>query len=102
MAVIRWDAERRGPVSEAALRDCLEARGYAVSRYIYPPSTVFPDHTHDVDKIDAVISGTFRIVLEGKKFVLGPGDAVDVPHGTVHSAAVVGNEPVVSLNAVRR
>ena len=101
MPVDRWDQERDGAPSEAGLRSRLEARGYAVSRYTYRPGTVFPDHTHDVDKIDAVISGTFRIVLEGEEVVLGPGDAVDVPRGAVHSAAVVGDEPVVSLDAVR-
>ena len=65
------------------------------------PGTAFPDHTHSGDKIDAVLAGTFRIVLEGAEVLLGPGDAVAVPRGAVHSAAVVGNESVVSLDAVR-
>ena len=100
MAIHRWDAERDGPVSETALRSRLEARGYVVSRYTYPPGTEFPDHTHGVDKVDAVLSGTFQIVLEGDEVVLSPGDAVEVPLGAVHRAAVVGDEPVVSLDAV--
>ncbi|MDX1577380.1 MAG: cupin domain-containing protein [Gemmatimonadota bacterium] len=97
----RWDEEREGPPTEAALRARLEERGYRVSRYTYPPGTVFPDHTHEVDKIDAVVSGRFRITVEGEGIVLGPGDAVVVPRGTVHSAEVVGDEPVLSLDAVR-
>ena len=102
MSVERWDEESDGPVSEATLRERFEQRGYAVSRYTYSPGTYFPDHTHDVDKIDAVLSGTFRIVLEGEEVVLGPGDSVEVPRGAVHSAEVVGDEPVVSLDAVKR
>ena len=102
MAIHRWDAERDGPVTEAALRSRLEARGYVVSRYTYPPSTTFPDHTHEVDKVDAVLSGAFQIVLEGEEVVLRAGDAVEVPRGAVHRAAAVGDEPVVSLDAVRR
>ncbi len=102
MAIHRWDADRDGPVSETALRSRLESRGYVVSRYTYPPGTEFPDHTHGVDKVDAVLSGTFQIVLEGDEVVLRPGDAVEVPRGAVHRAAVVGDEPVVSLDAVRR
>ena len=98
--VKRWD-EQDGPVSESELRSRLEQRGYTVSRYTYPPGTAFPDHTHTVDKIDAVVSGRFRLVLEGKEVVLGPGDWVAVPCGAVHSAEVVGNESVVSLDAVR-
>ena len=77
-------------------------RGYHVSRYVYPPGTVFPDHTHAVDKIDAVLSGRFRITLEGDEIVLKAGDAVEVPRGAVHSAEVIGDHPVVSLDAVRR
>ena len=99
--LFRWDAERDGPITERGLRDRLEQRGYTVSRYTYPPGTVFPDHTHDVDKIDAVLAGTFRLVLEGEAVVLQPGDAVEVPRGAVHRAEVVGGEPVVSLDAVR-
>ena len=98
----RWDEDRDGPVSEAVLRRRLEQRGYVVSRYTYAPGTTFPDHTHDVDKIDAVVTGRFRIFLEGQDVVLEPGDAVAVPRGAVHSAEVIGNESVVSLDAVKR
>ncbi|RMG97892.1 MAG: cupin domain-containing protein [Deltaproteobacteria bacterium] len=87
---------------ESALRRRLEAAGYVVTRYVYPPGTFFPAHTHDVDKIDAVVSGTFEIVLEGRRHLLGPGDQVEVPRGAVHTARVVGDVPVVSLDAVRR
>ena len=99
--VERWDLVRDGPVSEAVLRTRLEQRGYAVSRYTYAPGTAFSDHTHGEDKIDAVLAGTFRVVLEGQEVLLGPGDAVVVPRGAVHSAEVVGNQSVVSLDAVR-
>lgn len=100
MAVRRWNASEGAP-SEAALRAKLEARGYRVARYVYEPGTVFPDHTHGVDKIDAVISGRFRLVIGGHLAVLGPGDWIEVPRGVVHSATVVGDEPVVSLDAIK-
>lgn len=100
--VERWDEERDGPFSESALRENLEERGYAVSRYVYPPGTSFPDHTHPMDKIDAVVSGRFRMGTPDGKVLLEAGDRLAVPAGTVHSAEVVGDEPVVSLDAVRR
>lgn len=95
------EGEPGPPERESDLRARLERRGYRVSRYVYPPGTTFPDHTHPVDKIDAVVSGTFRIVLEGREVTLGPGDFVEVPRGAVHSAQVIGSDPVVSLDAVR-
>jgi quercetin dioxygenase-like cupin family protein len=97
----RWDA-RAGAPSEQALRRKLEARGYDVTRYVYPPGTRFPRHAHAVDKIDAVVSGRFRITMGGEAMVLEAGDLVAVPAGADHAAEVVGDEPVVSLDGVRR
>jgi quercetin dioxygenase-like cupin family protein len=101
MKVKKWNSETEGPLSEKAMRRKLASLGYQVSRYVYPPGTFFPDHTHGIDKIDAVISGRFRMTLEGKAVILEPGDSLEVPRGAVHSAEVVGNEPVVSLDATR-
>ena len=100
MAVQHWHPSD-GPVTEAALRAKLESLGYAVAKYVYEPGTVFPDHRHGIDKIDAVVSGRFRLVVGGHLAVLGPGDWVAIPRGSVHSAAVIGDEPVVSLDAVK-
>ena len=97
----RWDEHTDGPLSEAKLRAKLEAKGYHVTRYSYPPGTHFPDHSHEVDKIDAVLAGRFRMTLGGRAVVLEAGDCLAVPAGAVHSAEVVGSEAVVSLDAVR-
>jgi quercetin dioxygenase-like cupin family protein len=101
MKVDRWDPGRDGELTERSMRRKLEALGYAVSRYDYPPGTRFPTHTHGVDKIDAVLDGAFRIGMEGRDVVLEAGDAVVVPRGTPHSAEVVGERTVVSLDAVK-
>lgn len=101
MKVEHWDAQRDGPLTEHALRCKLEKLGYSVSRYTYPPGTYFPPHTHAEDKMDAVVSGRFRIRMGANEVVLQAGDAVLVPRGAEHSAQVVGAEPVVSLDAVK-
>lgn len=100
MAVQRWHAAD-GPVTEQALRAKLESLGYRIARHVYEPGTVLPDHTHGVDTIDAVVSGRCRLVVGGHLAVLGPGDWVAIPRGSAHSAAVIGDEPVVSLDAVK-
>lgn len=99
--VERWDEEQDGPLSESSMRRKLESRGYRVSRYVYPPGTSFPDHTHAVDKIDGVLAGRFRMRMGDADVVLEAGDCLAVPRGAVHSAEVVGDDPVVSLDAVR-
>jgi quercetin dioxygenase-like cupin family protein len=101
MALHRWNAALDGMFSEAALRAKLESLGYRIARYVYPPGTVFPDHTHGVDKVDAVVSGKFRLVISGHVALLGPGDWVDVPRGAVHSAVVQGDQPVVAFDAIK-
>ncbi|MDP9002120.1 MAG: cupin domain-containing protein [Myxococcota bacterium] len=97
----RWDRMRDGEPTEAALRRKLEVRGYHVARHVYPPGTIFVTHTHDADKIDAVVSGRFLLSIHGEDFVLEAGDTLDVPRETPHRAAVIGEEPVVSLDAVK-
>ena len=72
-----------------------------MARYVYAPGTVFPDHAHGVDKIDAVVAGRFRLIIGGHVVVLRAGEWVSVPAGVVHSAAVVGDEPVISLDAIK-
>jgi quercetin dioxygenase-like cupin family protein len=101
MQVEHWNSERDGPLSETAMRRKLEERGYAVSRYVYQPGTFFPPHDHGVDKIDGVISGRFRMVMGGQEAVMESGDMLVVPRHVMHSAEVVGDEPVVSLDAVK-
>ncbi len=101
MSVRHWNTALDGPLSEAALRRKLESLGYRVARYTYAPGTVFPDHTHGVNKIDAVVSGRFRLVVSGHLALLGPGDWIEIPRGTVHNASVMGDEPVVSLDGIK-
>ena len=101
MQVRRWNTATDGPLTEAALRRKLEALGYVVARHEYAPGMRFPEHAHDVDKIDAVVTGRFRLVVAGHTAQLGPGDWVEVPRGRRHTATVMGDETVVSLDAIR-
>jgi len=101
MQVEHWDTEKYGPLNEQAMRDRLETYGYSVSRYVYSPGTYFSPHTHHVDKVDGVLSGKFKMSMGKQSVILEAGDTLVVPQGTVHSAEVVGNEPVVSLDAIR-
>lgn len=101
LEVERWDEARDGPLTEERLRAKMESRGYRVTRYVYPPGTYFPPHTHEVDKMDAVLSGRLRLTVRGREVVLRPGDLLPVPRGVLHDAEVVGDEPVVSLDGVK-
>lgn len=101
MEIEHWDIFEDGPLTEPALRKKIESLGYKVTRYSYPPGMYFGPHRHEVDKIDAVLSGYFRITMGADSEVLEPGDYVFVPRGVEHSAEAVGESPVVSLDAIK-
>lgn len=90
-----------GDLTEDNMRRKLQAEGYSVTVYRYPPGTYFPNHTHSYDKKDGVLKGHFLIRAAGREFHLHPGDILPVPTGLVHSAEVIGNETVISLDASR-
>jgi quercetin dioxygenase-like cupin family protein len=96
--VIHWDLAW-GPVSEKTMRQRLVQAGYAVSSYYYPPGTYFAPHTHAVQKRDTVLRGQLRISWDSGSVVLHPGDMIEIPAGATHSAEVVGDETVFSLDA---
>ncbi len=90
-----------GEVGEERLRRRLEAEGYSVVRNTYPRGTFFPDHTHAYAVKAALLNGQLRVRMQGQEFILRPGDAIRVPAGEVHSAEVVGEEEVISLDGTR-
>ena len=95
-----WDPDW-GPLTEANMRRHLENEGYNVQRYEYTPGTFFSEHTHAMDKKDAVLTGRLRIETDDGAVVLEPGDIIEIPSGMSHTAEVVGREKVVSLDATR-
>ncbi len=101
MNIQSWKSEIDGPLTETALVDKLSDLGYVCTRYIYPPGTCFPLHSHELDKIDAVLRGSFRITTADSSLILNAGDYVHVPAYLMHSAEVIGNDPVVSIDAIR-
>jgi quercetin dioxygenase-like cupin family protein len=101
MQIEHWNEAVDGEMNEPAMCRKLKARGYDVTRYVYPPGTFFPPHQHGVDKIDGVISGRFKMSMGGQTLILEAGDCLQIPKGVTHSAEVVGDQPVVSIDAVK-
>ena len=47
-----------------------------------------------------MLSGRIRFEVAGEAREVGPGEVVVIPGGVPHGAAVVGDEPVETLNAL--
>ncbi|CAI7918324.1 unnamed protein product [Closterium sp. NIES-53] len=97
----KWDATVYGNLSERAMKERLQAEGYSVTRYAFPPGTEFPEHTHGVHKKDSILSGRFLFRMDGRDMILEAGDCIEVPAGKPHYARVVGNEAVIFFDASR-
>lgn len=84
-----------------SLQARLESEGYQVWLRVLAPGTVFGDHCLCDTRIDAVFSGQLKLVVGGHVHLLGPGDWLEIPAGVAISAEVVGDEPVLELDAAR-
>src|SRR3989338_5043049 len=85
---------------EAELRGALEREGGRISRWSNGPGAVYPVHDHPYRKVLVVAGGSITFSVSGGRRVVAmrPGDRLDLPPGTPHSA-VVGPDGVVCLEA---
>jgi quercetin dioxygenase-like cupin family protein len=79
----------------------LESEGYQVGMQLLAPGSVFGEHCRCETRIGAVFSGELKLVIDGQTHTLGPGDWIEIPAGVAVSAEVLGDEPVLELDAVR-
>ncbi|CAH8478221.1 unnamed protein product [Heterobilharzia americana] len=97
--VYHWDESVDGPLSLQSMLKKLKAEGCSCTNYKFSPGTNFPVHTHQENKMDCIVSGQLSFTMFGKEIILGPGDRLEVPRNVPHSAHVVGNKPVVFVDA---
>ena len=100
LGVTPWKGPE-APTEQALLR-LLTAENLKAHRWSNGAHDVYAAHTHPYDKVIYVLSGsiTFALAGSGREVTLGPGDRLDLPRDTAHSA-VVGPEGVICLEAHR-
>ena len=85
----------------AAIKQNLKDEGFNIYVYSYPGGMCFPQHLHEYDVIHVVLSGSMVINMDETDFVLVPGERFLVPANRTHSAEVLGESPVVILDATK-
>ena len=94
--VEKWTGSDAPEAGELTKR--LRSEGYSVFQWSDGAGAVYPDHEHGEDQSHWIISGTLELTVgDHGKITLNAGDRDFMPAGTVHSARVVGKEPVVYL-----
>jgi quercetin dioxygenase-like cupin family protein len=81
---IPWDGS--SSVDAAALRQRLEAEGFAVWSWSDPPGRDYAPHSHEHDECLWVVAGEITFGAAGRALRLCPGDRLLLPRGTVHTA----------------
>lgn len=102
MRIERWDPRRDGPLSQTALQQKLESRGYQVSARTYPGGAVAAAQADLHERIQAVVTGLLKVTIEGESAILTAGDLVFVPRGAVRRLEVVGPSPAICMEGVGR
>ncbi|MBK9155033.1 MAG: cupin domain-containing protein [Chloracidobacterium sp.] len=99
MAEYRVDRWQRAEDPDAdELSRILRSEGYHVFQWSDGAGAVYSDHTHDEDQSHWIISGRLELKCRGfGTITLEAGDRDFMPAGLMHSARVLGTEPVVYL-----
>lgn len=86
--VIPW-ASPQAPTKNA-IRSLLDGEGLTYYPWGNDPLDTYSAHTHPYNKVIYVTQGsiTFHLPQTGQSVTLQPGDRLELPAGTLHSAAV--------------
>jgi quercetin dioxygenase-like cupin family protein len=97
--VIRWNKTKKPTLED--LQGMLSAEGLEHDLYSDSPGTKYGRHKHAFDDFIVIVSGKMRIVTDTQDWVMKPGDRLNLPANTSHSAEVVGREEVQYLSAAK-
>ena len=66
----------------------LEAAGLVATEWHDEANVTYAPHTHARHEVRIVLGGSMTIVVDGIANELRPGDRIDIPANTVHSATI--------------
>lgn len=89
-----------GNPTEKELAQRLRDEGLSYYAWSNGPNDLYSPHLHTYDKIIYVVHGSITFILpdQNEKHTLRPGDRLELPANTVHSA-VVSSQGVKCLEA---
>jgi quercetin dioxygenase-like cupin family protein len=76
------------------------APNFAVRRFTLDPGAEVPKHTNAVEHEQYVLEGEYVVGIDDEEYVVGPGDSLLIPAGTVHWYRNEGDERGAFLCAV--
>jgi quercetin dioxygenase-like cupin family protein len=99
MDVVRWTKTKKPTLEE--LQDMLRAEGLDFDLYSDRPGTKYGRHKHPFEDFIVIVSGKMKLITDVNTWTMKPGDRIDLPPNTLHSAEVLGKEDVQYLSAAK-
>ncbi|MGH2706067.1 MAG: cupin domain-containing protein [Actinomycetota bacterium] len=98
LRVVPWD--RAEPQTTAGIESIFRDEGLFPSRWSNGPGDRYGEHAHSYHKVLYCARGSITFVVEGQDVPMRPGDRLELPPETRHSA-IVGPEGVVCYEGHR-
>ncbi|MGA9098921.1 MAG: cupin domain-containing protein [Methanotrichaceae archaeon] len=76
-------------------RTLAEGKSMMICEFILDAGVEIPGHAHPQEQIGYIASGKVRLIIEGERFDLGPGDTYYAPSGAKHGAIALERSVVV-------
>jgi len=95
--IIRWNSEDKPEIDK--IRDNLDNEGLDHYTFVCSPGDFFEEHKHGGHEIRIVVDGQMEYGVGDEKFVLGPGDRIEMEPEVVHTAKAIGDKKVVTIGA---
>ena len=95
--ITRWGQDK-APL-QSNLVDAMKAEGLVPYVEDDEPGHHYDPHIHPNDEVIVMVSGEITVGVGDEKWVLGPGDRLDLPANTSHWAETRGEGPIRILAA---
>jgi quercetin dioxygenase-like cupin family protein len=87
-------------VRPGVMRQRLDTQHMTVVRYQYKPEACFPSHSHPEEQVVLVLRGEIEFTVADLRARVAAGSVLVIPPFAVHSASVVGDSPVETVNVL--
>lgn len=85
---------------EEAIAELFAAEGLEPLTWSNGPNDTYGTHSHSYHKVLFCLSGSITFIVGSQRLDMSPGDRLDLPPGTPHSA-IAGERGVVCMEAPR-
>jgi mannose-6-phosphate isomerase-like protein (cupin superfamily) len=95
--VKRGEGETISALGSAITFLCQEPGAWSLMHTSAPHGVGAPPHDHDFAESYYVLSGSLSVTVAGREVVLGAGEFVHIPGGTVHGFRAISDAPAQFL-----